>query len=67
MSAARRQNEATNDIAALKGKRLVSIVETDAEASLNETLIKQLTGRDTLSARFLYREFFDPNGSKLLV
>ena len=48
-----------NDIARLAGARLVCINETEDGQRLKEGLIKDLTGGDTISARFLHREFFD--------
>jgi putative DNA primase/helicase len=48
-----------NDIARLKGARLVCINEVEDGQRLKESLIKDLTGGDTISARFLHREFFD--------
>lgn len=48
-----------NDIARMKGARFISAVETEEGKRLSEVLVKQLTGGDTLSARFLYGEFFD--------
>ncbi|WKZ17748.1 MAG: phage/plasmid primase, P4 family [Candidatus Jettenia sp. CY-1] len=48
-----------NDLARMKGKRFISAVETDAGKRLAETVIKQLTGGDTISARFLFAEYFD--------
>jgi putative DNA primase/helicase len=48
-----------NDLARLKGARLVTTSEADKGARLAEALVKQLTGRDTIAARFLYGEFFD--------
>lgn len=48
-----------NDIARLKGARFVSVMEFDDSAPLNERLVKQLTGGDTISARFMRGEFFD--------
>jgi putative DNA primase/helicase len=48
-----------NDIAALRGARLVSAVEIGAERRLNEPLIKEITGGDTITARFLFGEFFE--------
>jgi putative DNA primase/helicase len=48
-----------NDIAALAGARVVTVSETPEGSRLNESLIKDLTGGDTISARFLRREFFD--------
>ena len=56
----KRDNEgARNDIARLVGTRLVSAVEAEAGKPLAEALVKQLTGGDTITARFLFKEFFD--------
>jgi putative DNA primase/helicase len=49
---------ASSDIARLDGARLVAAVETGESRRLAESLVKQLTGRDTVSARFLFHEFF---------
>ncbi len=48
-----------NDIARLKGVRLVTASETPEGRRLDESLVKDLTGGDTVSARFLYSESFD--------
>lgn len=56
---AKDKNAASNDIAALRGSRFVTASETDNERRLAEATVKQLTGKDTLKARFLYAEFFD--------
>lgn len=48
-----------NDIARLAGARLVTVSEVEDGARLREVLIKDLTGGDTITARFLHREFFD--------
>ncbi|MBF0460387.1 MAG: hypothetical protein HQL87_03235 [Magnetococcales bacterium] len=48
-----------NDIAALAGARLVVSSEVEEGSRLNETRIKELTGSDTVSARFLHQEFFE--------
>lgn len=48
-----------NDVARLAGARFVSTAETESGRRLAETLVKQLTGGDTISARFLYAEFFE--------
>jgi putative DNA primase/helicase len=48
-----------NDIARLPGARFVSAVEAEQGRRLAESLIKQLTGGDRVSARFLHKELFD--------
>ncbi len=48
-----------NDVARLVGVRFLSASETREGAPLNEALVKQLTGGDKISARFLHAEFFD--------
>ncbi|MDP8899632.1 MAG: phage/plasmid primase, P4 family [Actinomycetota bacterium] len=48
-----------NDIARLAGKRLVVSIEVDEGKRLAEGLIKMITGGDTVTARFLYREAFE--------
>ncbi|HDZ20866.1 hypothetical protein LCGC14_1143090 [marine sediment metagenome] len=48
-----------SDVAALRGKRFVTITEAEENARLNEGLVKQITGGDTVKARFLYRELFE--------
>lgn len=48
----------TNDVAALRGARFVSAIETSAGKRLAEALVKELTGQDAVTARFLYQEFF---------
>ncbi|MGO4268256.1 phage/plasmid primase, P4 family [Paenibacillus sp. TAF58] len=50
---------ATNDLARLKGARLVSAVESEEGKRLAESLIKQLTGGEPITARFLHKEFFE--------
>ena len=50
---------ASNDLAALANRRLVTASETNEGARLNEARVKALTGGDTLTARFLYGEFFE--------
>jgi putative DNA primase/helicase len=45
-----------NDIARLNGARFVNSVEIDEGRALAEVIIKQMTGGDTVSARFLYSE-----------
>jgi putative DNA primase/helicase len=48
-----------NDVARLKGARLVFVPEVDNGRRLNEVLVKSMTGGDVLTARFLHGEFFD--------
>lgn len=48
-----------NDIARLRGARLVVASETPEGRRINEVLIKKLTGRDKITARFLRQEFFE--------
>ena len=48
-----------NDIARLAGCRFTAAVETEDEQRLAEGLVKQMTGRDRLVARFLRAEFFE--------
>ncbi len=47
-----------NDLAALRGARFVSIIEAEEGQQMAEALLKQLTGEDSVTARFLYAEFF---------
>ena len=48
-----------NDIARMKGARFVSASESESEHKLAENLIKQMTGDDVISARFLHQEWFE--------
>ena len=52
------KNESTNDIARLKGKRFVTASESGPGKYMDEVKIKQLTGGDYVTCRFLYNEFF---------
>lgn len=58
--AARRSDDhgARNDLAMLDGARLVSINELPGGMYLDEQVVKQLAGREPISARFLHKEFF---------
>ncbi|MHB1042358.1 MAG: DNA primase family protein [Eubacteriales bacterium] len=55
----RDRNAPTNDIARLKGARFVAGVETEAGRKMSEVLVKQLSGQDVITARFLHQEFFE--------
>jgi P4 family phage/plasmid primase-like protien len=48
-----------NDIAAMAGARMVSASESDEGARLSEALVKSVTGKERVRARFLYRESFE--------
>lgn len=50
---------ANSDIARLKGARLVTTVEPNEGARLNEGLVKQLSGGDRITARFQYGSEFE--------
>ena len=60
MLAARRSDDTAprSDLAMLAGARLVSINELPGGMRLDETVAKQLAGREPITARFLHREFF---------
>ena len=51
------QRTVRNDIARLAEARLVTASETDEGKKLAEGLIKNLTGGDTITARFLFQEY----------
>ena len=64
----RRAGGATEDIARLQGKRLFVVNEWPDNVALNEEMVKDMTGEDTLTARFLYKGSFDFHSEgKLLV
>jgi len=48
-----------NDIARLVGKRFVAANETNESSRFDEAFLKDLTGGDRISARFLHKEFFE--------
>lgn len=51
-------NNVRNDLARLRGARFVSAAETKEGSRLDVSVVKQLTGGDTITTRFLYGEFF---------
>jgi putative DNA primase/helicase len=54
-----KQQTVRNDIARLNGARLVTATESESGKRISESVVKQLTGGDTVSARFLFSEFFE--------
>jgi len=48
-----------NDIADLKGARCVIANEGSESQRLSESVVKSLTGEDTIKARFLFKEHFE--------
>ncbi len=56
---ARKYQGIGNDVAALKGARFVSAAEVEKGRRLAESKVKQLTGSDTVTARFLFGEPFN--------
>ena len=53
------KNGANNDIARLAGSRFVSAIESAENEKLDESLVKQITGGEKVTARFLHKEFFE--------
>jgi putative DNA primase/helicase len=56
---AKREQGIPNDIARLRGMRFVSASEAEEGQRLAEAKIKDLTGGDVISARFMRGEYFD--------
>lgn len=53
-----RRSEGTSDLASLRGKRLVTIIEADEDRRLAEARVKAVTGQDPITCRFLYAQEF---------
>jgi putative DNA primase/helicase len=52
-------NRVSGSLAKLQGSRFVSMNEAEEHQKLSEALIKQLTGGDTVQAKFLYKNPFE--------
>lgn len=52
-------NGISNDIARLKGARMVTAAEVEEGKKLAESLVKQMTGGERMTARFMRAEFFE--------
>ncbi len=55
----RKSDGPRNDVARLFGARVVTSSEVGEGKRLNESLVKSLTGSDTIAARFLFAEAFE--------
>lgn len=55
----RRGEGPRNDIARMRGARFVTAIEAKGERGFDETMLKQMTGGDTVVARRLYEDFFE--------
>jgi putative DNA primase/helicase len=54
-----KREQVRNDLAALKGARLVLALESGKDKKLDEAIVKQVSGGDKIAARFLFKEYFE--------
>src|SRR6185436_2181010 len=67
-TSARQSHDHTTELARLQGSRLVTANETGEGRHWDEARLKQLTGGDMISARFMNKDYFDYRPAfKLLV
>ena len=59
MQSLRTGSAPSEDLARLSGVRFVNISEPDEHLQLSASLVKTLTGRDTVTARFLHQNSFE--------
>lgn len=50
---------ASTGLARLAGARMVTVIETEIKGRLQESLVKQVTGDEPVTARFLFHDFFE--------
>lgn len=58
MKSSRSNGDIKNDLADLRDARLVNVPETEDGDELARQLIKRVTGRNRIKARYLYKEWF---------
>lgn len=63
----RRGDQSSNDIANLVGRRFVICTEVNETDRVDEARFKALTGGDMLTARFLYKDYFEFPASHHLI
>ncbi len=59
MTLRRSGGAARSDLAMLRGKRFVKATESEHGKQMAEAFVKAITGGDTVTARFLYGEYFE--------
>ncbi len=62
-----KRREHPTELADLFGRRLVASAESEEGVRLNESLVKQLTGRERVRARYMRQDFFEFDPTHKLV